>query len=92
MTAGAAIDKEVTAGGRNGAGEENLVEAAATCPRRKWCHRFDLCDDLGADLVDESNWSSGSWRKTFDLEIPDTDAEKIATVEDAVKYIESKIS
>lgn len=48
-------------------------------------------DDLGADSLDVVELVM-EFEEAFDLEIPDTDAEKIATVEDAVKYIESKIS
>ncbi len=46
-------------------------------------------DDLGADSLDVVELVMGL-EEEFDIEIPDEDAEKIATVGDAVKYIESK--
>lgn len=46
-------------------------------------------DDLGADSLDVVELVMGL-EEEFDIEIPDEDAEKIATVEDAVKYIEEK--
>lgn len=46
-------------------------------------------DDLGADSLDVVELVMGL-EEEFDIEIPDEDAEKIATVADAVKYIEEK--
>lgn len=43
-------------------------------------------DDLGADSLDIVELIM-ALETEFDLEIPDEDAEKIATVGDAVKYI-----
>lgn len=47
-------------------------------------------DDLGADSLDVVELVMELEEK-FDLEISDEDAEKIATVQDAVRYIESRI-
>lgn len=44
-------------------------------------------EDLGADSLDVVELVMALEEK-FDIEIPDTDAEKIATVGDAIKYIE----
>jgi len=44
-------------------------------------------EDLGADSLDVVELVMALEEK-FDIEIPDDDAEKIATVGDAVKYIE----
>ncbi len=44
-------------------------------------------EDLGADSLDVVELIMELEEK-FDIEIPDADAEKIATVGDAVKYIE----
>ncbi len=44
-------------------------------------------EDLGADSLDVVELIMELEEK-FDIEIPDSDAEKIATVGDAVKYIE----
>ena len=46
-------------------------------------------DDLGADSLDIVELVM-AFEEAFDLDIPDEDAEKIATVKDAVEYIESK--
>ncbi|MDR2099416.1 MAG: acyl carrier protein [Campylobacteraceae bacterium] len=45
-------------------------------------------EDLGADSLDVVELVMALEEK-FDIEIPDTDAEKIVTVGDAVKYIET---
>ncbi|ADU51063.1 acyl carrier protein [Thermaerobacter marianensis DSM 12885] len=45
-------------------------------------------EDLGADSLDIVELIM-ALEEEFDLEIPDEDAEKIATVGDAVQYIES---
>jgi acyl carrier protein len=44
-------------------------------------------DDLGADSLDVVELVM-AFEEAFGLEIPDEDAEKIATVKDAVTYIE----
>ncbi len=46
-------------------------------------------DDLGADSLDIVELVM-AFEEAFELEIPDEDAEKIATVKDAVSYIENK--
>ena len=46
-------------------------------------------DDLGADSLDLIEFITAA-EDTFGIEIPDEDAEKILTVQDAVNYIESK--
>jgi acyl carrier protein len=50
-------------------------------------------DDLGADSLDRVELIM-AFEEAFDLEIPDEEAEKIKTVQDAVQYIEknSKIA
>lgn len=47
-------------------------------------------DDLGADSLDVVELVM-EFEEKFDLEIPDEDAEKIATVGDAVNYIEERV-
>ena len=46
-------------------------------------------DDLGADSLDTVELVM-AFEEAFGIEIPDEDAEKIATVKDAVSYIENK--
>ena len=46
-------------------------------------------EDLGADSLDVVELVMGL-EEEFDIEIPDEDAEKIATVQDAIDYIDKK--
>ena len=46
-------------------------------------------EDLGADSLDIVELVM-AFEEAFDLDIPDEDAEKIATVKNAVDYIEAK--
>jgi acyl carrier protein len=44
-------------------------------------------DDLGADSLDTVELVM-AFEEAFDIEIPDEDAEKIRTVQDAISYIQ----
>lgn len=44
-------------------------------------------EDLGADSLDRTEMIM-AFEETFDIEIPDEDAGKISTVQDAVDYIQ----
>ncbi|UCD35912.1 MAG: acyl carrier protein [Nitrospiraceae bacterium] len=46
-------------------------------------------EDLGADSLDTVELVM-AFEESFNIEIPDEDAEKILKVQDAVKYIEDK--
>lgn len=46
-------------------------------------------NDLGADSLDTVELVM-EFEKAFNLQIPDEDAEKIATVGDAIKYLSTK--
>lgn len=59
------------------------VEAAQVTPEASFTN------DLGADSLDTVELVM-EFEKTFNLQIPDEDAEKIATVGDAIKYISAK--
>lgn len=48
-------------------------------------------EDLGADSLDTVELVM-AFEETFNIEIPDEDAEKIAKVKDAVEYIKKKQS
>jgi acyl carrier protein len=48
-------------------------------------------NDLGADSLDTVELVM-EFEKAFNIQIPDEDAEKIATVGDAVRYLKSKSS
>jgi acyl carrier protein len=58
--------------------DENQVEPSAS-----------FVDDLGADSLDIVELVM-AFEEAFDLDIPDEDAEKIKTVQDAITYIEEK--
>ncbi len=51
----------------------------------------NFTNDLGADSLDTVELIM-EFEKDFDLSIPDEDAETIATVSDAVKYIQEKLA
>ncbi|MDX1638968.1 MAG: acyl carrier protein [Balneolaceae bacterium] len=51
----------------------------------------NFTNDLGADSLDTVELIM-EFEKEFDISIPDEDAEKIATVGDAVEYLQSKVS
>ncbi|MGL4627993.1 acyl carrier protein [Cetobacterium sp.] len=48
----------------------------------------NFVEDLGADSLDTVELIM-AFEEEFDVEIPDTDAEKIKTVQDVVNYIEA---
>ncbi len=58
--------------------DEGQVDASAS-----------FVDDLGADSLDIVELVM-AFEEAFDLDIPDEDAEKIATVQNAIDYIEAK--
>lgn len=49
----------------------------------------NFVEDLGADSLDTVELIM-AFEEEFGVEIPDTDAEKIKTVQDVIDYIESK--
>ena len=51
----------------------------------------NFTNDLGVDSLDTVELIM-EFEKDFDLSIPDEDAETIATVGDAVKYIQEKLA
>jgi acyl carrier protein len=51
----------------------------------------NFTNDLGADSLDTVELIM-DFEKEFDIQIPDEDAENIATVGDAVKYVSEKAS
>lgn len=51
----------------------------------------DFIEDLGADSLDVVEMVMAI-EEEFDIEVPDEDAEKIKTVQDAVSYIQTKKS
>ncbi|HEV2359049.1 MAG TPA: acyl carrier protein [bacterium] len=64
--------------------EQLGVDAGQVTPQSKFV------EDLGADSLDVVELVM-ALEEEFDIEIPDEDAEKISTVGEAVKYIESHV-
>ena len=54
-------------------------------------HEANFTNDLGADSLDTVELIM-EFEKEFDLSIPDEDAENIATVGNAVEYLQGKVS
>ena len=63
--------------------DELSVDAGIVTPQARFV------EDLGADSLDVVELVM-RFEEAFEIEIPDEDAEKIATVGDAVSYIENK--
>jgi acyl carrier protein len=63
--------------------DELSVDAGIVTPQARFV------EDLGADSLDVVELVM-RFEEEFEIEIPDEDAEKIATVGDAVDYIEKK--
>ncbi len=64
--------------------EKLSVDAAEVTPDK------NFSNDLGADSLDLVELIM-DFEKEFGVQIPDEDAEKIATVGDAINYISSKL-
>ncbi len=57
-------------------------------PEKDVVPEASFVDDLGADSLDQVELIM-AMEEEFDLSIPDEDAEKIATVQDAIDYIKN---
>ncbi|PID29818.1 MAG: acyl carrier protein [Candidatus Cloacimonadota bacterium] len=64
--------------------EELDVDASEVKPEA------NFIEDLGADSLDTVELIL-KFEEEFDLDIPDSDAEKLKSVGDAIKYLESKL-
>lgn len=53
-------------------------------------HEANFTNDLGADSLDTVELIM-EFEKEFDISIPDEDAEEIATVGNAVEYLQDKV-
>jgi acyl carrier protein len=65
--------------------EKLSVDAAEVTPDKSFTN------DLGADSLDTVELIM-EFEKEFGIQIPDEEAEKIATVGDAIKYIENTLN
>ena len=65
----------------------DIVVEELAVDRDEVTENSSFIDDLGADSLDVVELVM-AFEEEFDVEIPDEDAEKIRTVEDAVNYLE----
>ena len=68
---------------------KDIIEKELGVEREKLTDGASFIDDLGADSLDIVELVMGI-EKEFGLQIPDEDAEKINTVQDALNYITDK--
>ncbi len=69
---------------------KNLIAEELAVDPSEVTAEASFIDDLGADSLDVVELVM-AMEEEFDLEIPDEDAEKIETVQDAVDYLKSNI-
>ncbi len=65
----------------------DIIVEQLSVEKDKVVSEASFVDDLGADSLDLVELIMAMEEK-FDIEIPDEDAEKIVTVQDAVDYVE----
>lgn len=66
----------------------DIIVEQLSVDRDKVVSAASFVDDLGADSLDLVELIM-AMEEEFDVEIPDEDAEKIATVQDAIDYIDN---
>ncbi|MCI5226777.1 MAG: acyl carrier protein [Candidatus Electrothrix sp. AX2] len=64
----------------------DIIEEQLSVDKEKIVPGASFVDDLGADSLDLVELIM-AMEEEFDIEIPDEDAEKIATVQDAINYV-----
>ncbi|MFH1519115.1 MAG: acyl carrier protein [Candidatus Omnitrophota bacterium] len=70
---------------------KNIISEQLGVKKEEIKPESSFIDDLGADSLDTVEVVM-ALEEEFGIEIPDEDAEKIANVGDAIKYIEGKTS
>ena len=65
----------------------DIVAEQLGVDKEKVTPETSFVNDLGADSLDRVELIM-AFEEAFDIEIPDEEAEKIATVQDAIAYIE----
>ncbi|NQT28222.1 MAG: acyl carrier protein [Candidatus Omnitrophica bacterium] len=70
---------------------KNIISEQLGVKKEEIKPESSFIDDLGADSLDTVEVVM-ALEEEFGIEIPDEDAEKIATVGDAVKYIDDKLN
>ena len=69
---------------------KEIIEKELGVEREKLTDDANFIEDLGADSLDIVELVM-EFEKEFNIDIPDEDAEKLRTVGDAIKYLDSKI-
>jgi acyl carrier protein len=69
---------------------KDIIEKELGVEREKLTGEASFIEDLGADSLDIVELVM-EFEKEFNIDIPDEDAEKLRTVGDAIKYLDSKI-
>ena len=67
---------------------KDIIEKELGVEREKLTPEASFIEDLGADSLDIVELVM-EFEKEFNIDIPDEDAEKILTVQDALSYIDS---
>lgn len=69
---------------------KDIIERMLGVPREKLTDEASFIDDLGADSLDVVELTM-EFEREFGIDaIPDTDAEKLRTVGDAIRYLSEK--
>ena len=66
----------------------DIIEEQLSVDKEKIVPGASFVDDLGADSLDLVELIM-AMEEEFDVEIPDDDAEKIVTVQDAIDYVDN---
>lgn len=67
----------------------DIIVEQLSVEKEKVVPNASFVDDLGADSLDLVELIM-AMEEGFDIEIPDEDAEKITTVQDAIDYVKNK--
>jgi acyl carrier protein len=70
---------------------QNIIAESLGVPRAEVVPTASFISDLNADSLDIVELVMAI-EKEFDVEIPDEEAEKIRTVQDAIDYIQAHVS
>jgi acyl carrier protein len=70
---------------------KEIIEKELGVEREKLTDDANFIEDLGADSLDIVELVM-EFEKEFNIDIPDEDAEKLKTVGDAMKYLNTKIA
>ena len=68
----------------------NIIVEQLGATREEILPEASFIDDLGADSLDIVELVRAR-EETFDIEIPDEDAEKIQTIGDAIAYVKERL-